>query len=135
MVGVAGSVRENVRLRRGFRLAAGTGGAGGVVGSYLHQSVAPGLGRIAGLVALEAAAEGGAAAGGGLQGEAAAVEAVQALAHKLAMHVVAAAPKYLARGEVPAAALEAEAAVLREQALKSGACLAGGVGWGVQGGE
>lgn len=51
MVGVAGSVRENIRLRRGFRLAAGPGG---VVGSYLHQSVAPGLGRIAGLVALEA---------------------------------------------------------------------------------
>lgn len=50
MVGVAGSVRENVRLRRGFRLSAG---AGGLVGCYLHQSVAPGLGRIAGLVALE----------------------------------------------------------------------------------
>lgn len=51
MVGVAGSVRENVRLRRGFRLAARPGG---LVGVYLHQSVAPGLGRIAGLVALEA---------------------------------------------------------------------------------
>ncbi len=47
---VAGSVRENVRLRRGFRLAAAPGG---LIGCYLHQSVAPGLGRIAGLVALE----------------------------------------------------------------------------------
>lgn len=50
VVGVAGTVRENVRLRRGFRLAAAPGG---LVGCYLHQSVAPGLGRIAGLVALE----------------------------------------------------------------------------------
>lgn len=47
---MAGTVRENVRLRRGFRLAAAPGG---LVGCYLHQSVAPGLGRIAGLVALE----------------------------------------------------------------------------------
>lgn len=50
MVGVAGSVRENVRLRRGFRLAAGPGG---LIGCYLHQTVEPGLGRIAGLVAVE----------------------------------------------------------------------------------
>lgn len=52
-MGLAGSVRENVRLRRGFRLASAPGG---VVGAYLHQSVAPGLGRIAGLVAIEASA-------------------------------------------------------------------------------
>lgn len=49
MVGLAGSVRENVRLRRGFRLAA----PGGVVGAYVHSAVAPGLGRIAGLVSLQ----------------------------------------------------------------------------------
>ncbi len=61
MVGVAGSVRENVKLRRGFRLEA----PGGVVGAYLHSSVAPGLGRIAGLVALQSSS-------GALAGEAAA---------------------------------------------------------------
>jgi hypothetical protein len=47
---VAGSVRENVRLRRGFRLAAPRG----LVGAYLHGRVGDSLGRIAGLVALEA---------------------------------------------------------------------------------
>lgn len=61
VVGVAGSVRENVKLRRGFRLEA----PGGVVGTYLHSSVAPGLGRIAGLVALQSSS-------GALAGEAAA---------------------------------------------------------------
>lgn len=55
MVGVAGSVRENIRLRRAFLVAAT--GAHGVVGSYLHTSPAPGLGRIVGLVALDADAE------------------------------------------------------------------------------
>lgn len=59
-MGVAGSVRENVRLRRGFRLEA----PGGVVGTYLHSSVAPGLGRIAGLVAVQGSS-------GALAGEAA----------------------------------------------------------------
>lgn len=52
MASVAGSVRENVRLRRGFRLAAPQ--PGGLVGAYLHQGMGPGLGRIAGLVALQA---------------------------------------------------------------------------------
>ncbi|KAI7839700.1 hypothetical protein COHA_006507 [Chlorella ohadii] len=104
---VAGSVRENVRLRRGFRLAAAPGG---LIGCYLHQSVAPGLGRIAGLVALESSKP--------LAGDAAAT--AQELAHKLAMQVVGAGPKYLDRSAVPSEALQAEAAVLREQALKSG---------------
>ena len=46
-------MRENIRLRRAFLLAAGAAPFG-LVGSYLHTSPAPGLGRIAGLVALEA---------------------------------------------------------------------------------
>ena len=48
---------------------------------------------------------------------------VQELAHKLAMQVVGASPKYLDRSAVPSEALQAESAVLREQALKSGAQL------------
>lgn len=49
--------------------------------------------------------------------------AMQELAHKLAMQVVGAGPKYLDRSAVPSEALQAEAAVLREQALKSGGWL------------
>ena len=45
---------------------------------------------------------------------------MRGLAHKLAMHAVGAVPRYLSRGEVPAAALDAERAVLTEQAARSG---------------
>eukprot|EP00887_Chlorella_sp_A99_P000456 scaffold17.g456.t1 len=107
VVAVAGSVRENVRLRRGFRLAAGPGGA---VGTYVHAAVGGGLGRIAGLVALESEPP--------AAGEAAA--AVEDLARKLAMQVVGAAPRYLDRRSVPDDDLAAECALLREQAAKSG---------------
>ncbi|KAL4860237.1 Elongation factor Ts [Chlorella vulgaris] len=104
---LAGSVRENVQLRRGFRLDSP---AGGVIGGYLHLRAGEGLGRIAGVVALSSSQA--------LQG--AAAEQVQELAHKLAMQVVGAAPKFLDRSAVSAEALDAERSVLREQALKSG---------------
>ncbi|EFN51349.1 hypothetical protein CHLNCDRAFT_37444 [Chlorella variabilis] len=103
---VAASVRENVRLRRGFRLAA----PGALVGAYLHQKAGDEAGRIAGLVALASSQP---LAGAG-------AEQAQELAHKLAMQVVAAAPRFLDRSAVPAEALEAESRVLREQALSSG---------------
>nr|TKW15887.1 hypothetical protein SEVIR_5G210000v2 [Setaria viridis] len=48
---VAAMVGENVKLRRGFMLST-TGH--GVVSSYMHTCPPPGLGRIAGLVTLEA---------------------------------------------------------------------------------
>lgn len=44
-------MRENVRVRRGFVLAAPPGGA---VGGYVHQPAGPGVGRIAAAVALSA---------------------------------------------------------------------------------
>ncbi len=47
------------------------------------------------------------------------------------MQVVGAGPKYLDRSAVPSEALQAEAAVLREQALKSGAHLVWQAGNGV----
>jgi len=52
---VAAKVRENIRLRRGFVLAAPRGG---VVGGYVHMPAGPGLGRIATAVALGPAAGG-----------------------------------------------------------------------------
>ncbi|KAJ9506269.1 hypothetical protein QJQ45_000207 [Haematococcus lacustris] len=47
-------VRENIRVRRAYRLASSTG----CLGTYLHQSAAPGLGRIAALVLLESSTPG-----------------------------------------------------------------------------
>ncbi|HEY8875046.1 MAG TPA: translation elongation factor Ts [Stellaceae bacterium] len=94
-------IGENLVLRRARRLAV----KAGVVASYVHNSLAPGLGKIGVLVALESdAAEG----------------ALTALGRQLAMHVAAASPLYLDIAAVPAAALDRERAVLREQAQVTG---------------
>ena len=93
-------IGENLVLRRAQRLAV----EHGVVASYVHNSLAPGLGKIAVLVALESAAGG---------------DALAALGRQLAMHVAAANPLYIDIAAVPAAALERERAVLREQAQAS----------------
>ena len=71
----------------------------------MHNSLAPGLGKIGVLVALESEAAG---------------EALATLGRQLAMHVAAANPQYLDIASVPAAALDRERAVLREQARGSG---------------
>jgi elongation factor Ts len=96
-----GRIGENMVLRRVARLAVSQGH----VASYVHNSISPGLGKIGVLVALESAAN----------------ESVLApLGRQLAMHVAAANPQYLDQTSVPAAALERERAVLREQAGTTG---------------
>jgi len=94
-------IGENLVMRRSERLAV----ENGVVASYVHNSLAPGLGKIGVLVALESEA---------------ATDALAALGRQLAMHVAAANPQYLDIGSVSAAALDRERAVLREQASGSG---------------
>jgi len=98
---LVGRIGENLVLRRAARLAVGQG----AVASYMHNSLAPGLGKIGVLVALESEAGG---------------EALAALGRQLAMHVAAANPQYLDVGSVTSAALDRERAVLREQAAVSG---------------
>jgi len=98
---LVGRIGENLVLRRSAKLQVGRG----VVASYMHNSLSPGLGKIGVLVALESEAEEGILAG---------------LGRQLAMHVAAANPLYLDTAAVPAAALERERAILREQAAASG---------------
>src|SRR5689334_13333890 len=95
------TIGENMNLRRAKRLGVGQG----VVVSYVHNSIAPGLGKIGVLVALESAGDAGKLAAFGRQ---------------LAMHVAAANPQYLDVASVDPAALERERDVLREQARASG---------------
>jgi elongation factor Ts len=102
---LVGRIGENLVLRRAQRLAVGHG----LVASYVHNSLAPGLGKIGVLVALESDAP---RDSGG--------EALAGLGRQLAMHVAAANPLYVDIASVPAAALERERAVLREQAAGSG---------------
>jgi elongation factor Ts len=98
---LVGRIGENLVLRRSARLAV----TNGLVASYMHNSLAPGLGKIGVLVALESEADG---------------ESLGALGRKLAMHVAAANPQYLETSIVPGADLDREREVLREQALQSG---------------
>lgn len=96
-----GRIGENMVLRRVARLTVGQGH----VASYVHNAVSLGLGKMGVLVALESAA-----------GE----NVLAPLGRQLAMHVAAANPQFLDQASVPAAALERERAVLRDQAGSTG---------------
>ncbi len=95
------TIGENMNLRRALRLEVSQG----VVASYVHSSVVPGLGKIGVLVALESAGD---------------VAKLEALGKQIAMHVAAASPLFLDTSSVDGAALEREKAVLTEQAQASG---------------
>jgi elongation factor Ts len=96
-----GRIGENMVLRRVARLAVPQGH----VASYVHNAISPGLGKIGVLVALESAAS---------------EDALAPLGRQLAMHVAAANPQYLDVASVPAAALDRERAILRDQAGSTG---------------
>jgi elongation factor Ts len=95
------TIGENMSLRRMARLHV----AHGVVAAYVHNAVAPDLGKIGVLVALDS--EG-------------AAERLSGVGRQLAMHVAAAKPSYLDIGSVPAGDLARERDVLKEQAKTSG---------------
>jgi elongation factor Ts len=95
------TIGENMGLRR----AAGLSVPAGVVTSYIHNAVAPGLGKIGVLVAIESSGDG---------------QALAQLGKQIAMHVAAANPGALDIGSVDPAALARERVILTEQAATSG---------------
>jgi len=95
------TIGENMNLRRAERLEVSPG----VVVSYTHNALAPNLGKIGVLVAVQSTADAG---------------KLVEIARKLALHVAAANPLYLDVASVDAKALERERDVLREQARASG---------------
>ena len=95
------TVGENMQLRRAARLSVDEG----VVASYVHNAVSPGLGRIGVLVALH---------GGGDK------TALRELGRKIAMHVAATAPLSLNTDDLDPAAIEKERQVLTEKAREEG---------------
>jgi elongation factor Ts len=95
------TIGENLNLRRSAGLSVGSG----VVASYVHAAVAPGLGRIGVLVALEST------------GDAARLEE---LGRQLAMHVAAANPQSVDVASLDPAAVARERDVLSAQAKASG---------------
>ena len=101
MTDLIARIGENISLRRAETLSV----ENGAIGSYVHNAVAPGLGRIAVLVGLESSGD---------------PERLGAFAKQLAMHVAAANPQWTSIDDVDAAALERERGVLGERARASG---------------
>jgi elongation factor Ts len=95
------TIGENMTIRRAKRLTVPSG----VVATYTHSAVKPGLGKIGVLAALEAPSE---------------IEALETLGRQIGMHVAAARPDALDVSFVDPSALEREKAVLTEQARASG---------------
>ena len=96
-----GIIGENLNLRRAEYFSVNSG----VVSTYMHTSVAPNLGKIGVVVALESTAD---------------QEKLQELGKKIAMHVAAAAPQALRIEDVNPELVEREKKVLEEQARASG---------------
>lgn len=95
------TIGENMNLRRSARLAVSQG----CVSTYIHSAIAPNLGKIGVLVALESAAP---------------ADKLQQLGKQLAMHVAASNPEYLDIASVDPKAVEREKNVQRETARASG---------------
>lgn len=96
-----GTIGENMTFRR----SAGLRVNNGVVATYIHNAAAPGLGKLAVLVALESDADAG---------------VLEALGKQLAMHVAATNPQSMTVDDLSPEAVEREKAILIEQARESG---------------
>src|ERR1043165_4833627 len=94
-------IGENQSLRRAAVLEIGQG----AIVPYVHNQVAPGLGKIRVLVALESAAS---------------AETLTALGKQIAMDVAAAHPLALSAEDLPAELIERERAIAMEKAKESG---------------
>ena len=95
------TIGENMTIRRARVLSVGKG----VVATYIHGALQPGLGKIGVLVAVEGESE---------------IAALETLGRQVGMHVAATRPDALDTDAVDPAALERERAVLSEQARASG---------------
>jgi len=94
-------VGENMTLRRAAGLSVGKG----AIGSYVHNSVADGLGRIGVIVALESPGN---------------VDELKAFGRMVAMHVASANPQAIDPAGLDPTAIEREKGVLAEKAKAQG---------------
>ncbi|ESQ78152.1 elongation factor Ts [Asticcacaulis sp. YBE204] len=95
------NIGENMVVRRMAKHTVSQG----VVASYIHNAIAPNLGRIAVLVAVESAGD---------------VEALNDMGRKIAMHIAATQPLSLSSDDLDPAAVERERTILTEKAREEG---------------
>ena len=96
-----GTIGENMKLGR----VAVQSVPQGAVAGYVHNQLAPGLGKLGVLVGLESSAD---------------PAALEAPARQIAMHVAAANPKAVSQQDIDPALVERERRVLMDQARESG---------------
>ena len=94
-------IGENMSLRRMEKLSVSSG----VVEGYIHNSAAPGMGRIGVLVALESKGD---------------TDKLNALAKKIAMHIAATSPLALTTDDLDQDLVAKERKALKDEALESG---------------
>jgi elongation factor Ts len=94
-------IGENMNLRRAAELSVGNG----AIGSYVHNAVSDGLGRIGVIVALESTGKN---------------DELKAFGRMIAMHVASANPQAIDPSGLDAAAIAREKAVLSEKAKAQG---------------
>ena len=95
------TIGENMSIRRARVLEVPSG----VVATYIHGALKPGLGKIGVLAAIEAPSES---------------DAIETLGRQVGMHIAATRPAALDVSSIDPEAVERERAVLKEQALASG---------------
>jgi elongation factor Ts len=95
------TIGENMTLRRAARIAV----TPGVVATYVHNSVAPNLGKIGVIVGVQSPGD---------------AEKLAALGKQVAMHIAAAGPLAVRQEEVDQAVVARERAIFAEQARESG---------------
>jgi len=96
-----GVIGENIQIRRLSNVKVNHG----IIVSYIHNLIAPNMGKIAVLVSLETKAE---------------KNKVEELGKQIAMHIAAAKPDALSIDKVDPAKLNRESEILKEQARSSG---------------
>jgi elongation factor Ts len=101
LLNLVATIGENMSLRRAATLSVSQG----VVATYIHNTVAPGLGKIGVLVALESSGK---------------TDALLDVGRKVAMHVAAAKPLAATVAELDPKVVEKEKTILTEQARESG---------------
>jgi len=101
LTNLVATIGENMVVRRTARHSVSQG----VVATYIHNAIAPDLGRIAVLVSVESAGD---------------PDALKDMGRKVAMHVAATQPLSLSTDDLDPAAVEREKAIFTEQALASG---------------
>ena len=98
---MVGTIGENIQFRR----CEGLSVKSGLIASYVHNALAPNLGKIGVLVALESESD---------------QEALETLGKQIAMHIAAANPLSLSIDSLDPSVVERERDILAEQARQSG---------------